>query len=133
MKRIQRQRMKGWRLPEGAVYVGRPSRWGNPWRVRRGPRNAYRVATAAIAVAWFRERLADLAPIGWYEPLRGHDLACWCPEPCGAEVALYGVPYGDLYEPCAKPRGHEGGHDPSVPAWCHADVLLKLANREPAP
>ena len=20
-------------MPEGAVYVGRPSRWGNPWRI----------------------------------------------------------------------------------------------------
>ena len=33
MTRIQRQRTKGWRMPEGAIYVGRPSRWGNPWPV----------------------------------------------------------------------------------------------------
>lgn len=32
-KRIQRQRRKGWRIPEGAVYVGRPSKWGNPFRL----------------------------------------------------------------------------------------------------
>ena len=32
-RRIQRRRTKGWRMPEGAVYVGRPSRWGNRWRV----------------------------------------------------------------------------------------------------
>lgn len=30
-QRIQRKRTKGWRMPEGAVYVGRPSLWGNPW------------------------------------------------------------------------------------------------------
>ena len=24
-QRIQRQRTKGWRMPEGAVYVGRPT------------------------------------------------------------------------------------------------------------
>jgi hypothetical protein len=30
-KRIQRQRAKGWRMPEGAIYVGRPSQWGNPF------------------------------------------------------------------------------------------------------
>ena len=29
-KRIQRRRTKGWRMPEGAVYVGRGSKWGNP-------------------------------------------------------------------------------------------------------
>lgn len=32
-RRIQRQRTKGWRMPEGAVYVGRPSRWGSPFGV----------------------------------------------------------------------------------------------------
>lgn len=32
-KRIQRKRTKGWRMPEGAVYVGRPSRWGNPFPI----------------------------------------------------------------------------------------------------
>lgn len=31
-QRIQRKRVKGWRMPEGAVYVGRPTEWGNPWR-----------------------------------------------------------------------------------------------------
>ncbi len=28
-KRIQRKRTKGWRMPEGAVFVGRPTVWGN--------------------------------------------------------------------------------------------------------
>lgn len=31
--RIQRKRARGWKAPEGAVYVGRPSRWGNPFTV----------------------------------------------------------------------------------------------------
>jgi hypothetical protein len=34
-KRIQRKRTKGWRMPEGAVYVGRPTIFGNPFRVIR--------------------------------------------------------------------------------------------------
>lgn len=32
-QRIRRQRTKGWRMPEGAVYVGRGSDWGNPYVV----------------------------------------------------------------------------------------------------
>jgi hypothetical protein len=32
-KRIQRQRKKGWCMPENAIYVGRPSKWGNPFKV----------------------------------------------------------------------------------------------------
>lgn len=36
-KRIQRQRTKGWRMPGGAVYVGRPTKFGNPFRVVKSP------------------------------------------------------------------------------------------------
>lgn len=31
--RVQRKRVKGWKMPENTVYVGRGSRWGNPFRV----------------------------------------------------------------------------------------------------
>jgi len=31
-ERIQRRRVKGWRMPEGAVYVGRGTKWGNPFK-----------------------------------------------------------------------------------------------------
>lgn len=36
-RRIQRRRTKGWRAPDGAVYVGRGSRWGNPCTQVRYP------------------------------------------------------------------------------------------------
>jgi hypothetical protein len=32
-ERIQLRRTKGWRLPEGAVSVARPTKWGNPFRL----------------------------------------------------------------------------------------------------
>jgi hypothetical protein len=117
-------------MPEGAVYVGRPSRWGNPWRVRRRriDLGAYVVRDAALATERFRDRLAALAPLGWFEPLRGRDLACWCPEACGEDVDLGWGEFGGPYDPCALPRGHSGHHDPSAPPYCHADVLLELAN-----
>lgn len=35
-KRIQLSRQEGWRLPEGAKSVARPTRWGNPFRVGCG-------------------------------------------------------------------------------------------------
>lgn len=31
--RIQRKRTKGWKMPANTVYVGRGSRWGNPFRL----------------------------------------------------------------------------------------------------
>ena len=33
MIRIQRKRTRGWKMPKSAIYVGRPSKWGNPFKV----------------------------------------------------------------------------------------------------
>jgi hypothetical protein len=119
--RIQRRRSKGWRMPEGAVYVGRPSKWGNPFQIASAIQAGFAEdeATArVVAVTFFREWLRN--PRHFFESpstshevrsrflnslheLRGRDLACWCP----------------LYD-------KDGNKVP-----CHADVLLELANREP--
>lgn len=97
-KRIQRKRTKGWKMPEGAVYVGRPTKWGNPFRI--GSPNAddcMICATAADAVACYRSELTTFAAFnfmglkpGDIEELRGKDLACFCPldQPCHADVLL---------------------------------------------
>lgn len=95
-KRIQRQRAKGWRMPEGAVYVGRPTKWANPFKVGelrlacRG-RGAVRVMTRQHAVELYRECAHYTVRKGpAIKELRGKDLACWCPldEPCHADVLL---------------------------------------------
>lgn len=87
--RIQRKRSKGWRMPEGAVYVGRGSMWGNVYRIGEIEKVNGQPITPERAVALFRD---------WVEPhhatiqdgLRGRDLACWCPldQPCHADVLL---------------------------------------------
>lgn len=108
-KRIQLRRTKGWRKPDGAVVVARPSRFGNPFTMA-----AYAEAIGVpvplgearkVCVDAFRDwlsgdtwaagsgpewehRLADyLAAI---PDLAGRDLACWCPldQPCHADVLL---------------------------------------------
>lgn len=96
-KRIQRKRTKGWRMPEGAVYVGRPTRWGNPYKVGEtwhtlDGSHSRTIATAGQAVELYRHWLA-ISPIQFeiVPELAGHDLACWCPlggEPCHADVLL---------------------------------------------
>ncbi|QSM90796.1 Uncharacterised protein [Mycobacteroides abscessus subsp. bolletii] len=93
-QRIQRKRTKGWRIPEGAVYVGRPTKWGNPFWV--GPNEDLgEVLDAALATKFFRAWLRE--PEAWVLPkppdaceLRGLDLVCWCPldSPCHADVLL---------------------------------------------
>ena len=32
-KRIQRKRVKGWHMPPNTIYVGRPTAFGNPYRL----------------------------------------------------------------------------------------------------
>jgi hypothetical protein len=99
-RRIQMKRTKGWRKPEGAVYVGRPTRWGNPYVVGgvyvRGWNNPLstdygHVEDAAMAVRLYRRWLFNARRSeGLVPELRGKDLACWCPldQPCHADVLL---------------------------------------------
>lgn len=102
-KRIQLSRAKGWRLPPNTVNVARPSRWGNPFRVlneegfpliegpdrtcHNTPETRWETVRAEV-VALFRQRALDTLPS--LEPLRGRDLACWCPpgSPCHADVLI---------------------------------------------
>jgi hypothetical protein len=84
--RLQRSRRRGYRIPEGAVYVGRPGRWGNPFRPK--PWGPY---TRVEAVRLFRIYAQDSRRgWDWLEPLRGRDLVCWCAlgVPCHADVLL---------------------------------------------
>lgn len=92
--RIQRQRTKGWKMPEGAVYVGRPTRFGNdilPSMLGADDR-PIGLKRAVLLHRYAMERFADHSPDApdWFAPLRGHDLACWCPlgQPCHADVLL---------------------------------------------
>ena len=95
--RIQRKRMKGWRMPPNTVYVGRPTKWGNPFKRELGATPMFLVVQfkrwlgsaltkrCSHAMLMQRERLLRDLP-----ELRGKDLACWCPldQPCHADVLL---------------------------------------------
>jgi len=84
--RIQRKRTRGWRMPDGAVYVGRPTKWGNHHTVINGN---HRNAVALYRHWLFHPDQADVRDAARRE-LAGKDLACWCPPdtPCHADVLL---------------------------------------------
>jgi hypothetical protein len=124
-ERIQRRRTKGWRMPPDAIYVGRPTFWGNDARAgdcaecRWGQHDGEHeplTATDAIeqyrtlweALTWAEGQVAN--PVDLFADIRGHDLACWCPL---CELHADGRP-ADVACPDCPP--------------CHADVLLELAN-----
>lgn len=116
-QRLQLKRTRGWRKPEGAAVVSRPSRWGNPFTLewaRLGNETlndqearVYVVKVfrawltddgyaAAFRSAWLDERRAWI--LDHLHELAGKDLCCWCPLPTAGQVD-----------------------------WCHAAVLLELA------
>ena len=90
-KRIQRKRTKGWKMPENAIYVGRPGRWGNPFKPGDLDLDGSRM-NLTVALNRYRARIAwmrDHEELNLAE-LQGKDLACWCPldQPCHADVLL---------------------------------------------
>lgn len=98
-ERIQRRRTKGWRMPESAVYVGRGSKWGNPYPVGSMhpiDGETWAVLSAESSVNLYRTHL-DERPYGRralsaqaVAELAGKNLACWCAmdQPCHADVLL---------------------------------------------
>ena len=89
-KRIQRSRAKDWKMPANAIYVGRPTVWGNPYVVGSELMNG-ETLTAEKAIALYEQHLADnFSERDIRHCLHGKDLACWCAldEPCHADVLL---------------------------------------------
>lgn len=111
--RIQRSRKYKQVSPNGLpiVYIGRPTKWGNPFKVGQtyniielptnvpvySDDNCKTVHSAATAVYLYEKWLNDQIRIKKLDlsELKGKNLSCWC----------------------------------SLDEWCHADVLLELANK----
>jgi hypothetical protein len=76
MCKVLNARQVGKRPMPDRVYVGRPSKWGNPFVIGRdGSRDAWIVQQPALMVA--------------LHELHSKDLVCWCaPERCHADVLI---------------------------------------------
>lgn len=143
-KRIQRQRTKDWRKPEGAIYVGRGSTWGNPF-VIGGPSGLARVpAVDHPGREWeYESRISSAGNRHDYFHPDGTITRCNVRRMTRAEtvecyrayVTRGGWPID--WKPAQAPsvadiREHLAGRD--LMCWCplhqpcHADVLLELAN-----
>src|ERR1700692_4227498 len=111
--RIQRLRSKDWKMPENTRYVGRPTVFGNPYKVDVFGRDlCLALFTETVRGFWIPNIVKDLsddmvdiaydlhhtwlARMGHHPEdtiryeLRGKDLACWCPlyEKCHADILL---------------------------------------------
>ena len=111
--RIQRKRVKGWKMPPNTVYVGRPTKWGNPFSIMQAIADAARDLNTmdleykdpiydsandvnnysrAILIQKYKNYLTDHPNLVYEakQKLRGKNLACWCKEgePCHADILL---------------------------------------------
>ena len=74
--RIQRKRTKGWRMPKNTVYVGRPNKWCNPFKVNAGVyRGTKEIKTREDAVEAFEGFLDKDEKKMIKEELKGKNLA----------------------------------------------------------
>ena len=65
------------------VYIGRPSKWGNPFVIER---DGDRAQVIALYERWLLENEALMAALG---ELRGLVLGCWCaPYACHGDVLV---------------------------------------------
>lgn len=83
--RVQRKRTAGYKHPTGAIYVGRGTRYGNPFRIGvDGSREE--------CIARYRAFLmsSPLTLRSFRHQLKGKILSCFCPlnEDCHADVLL---------------------------------------------
>jgi hypothetical protein len=88
MAKVLNKRTHG--VPVGAVYVGRPSKFGNPYEIGRD-------GTREEVIQKYEKWLLcdDSCPVTFADllQLKGKDLVCWCaPEPCHADVLLKYIP-----------------------------------------
>src|SRR5258705_6266243 len=81
MCRVLNKRWAG--APRQAVYIGRGSKWGNPFVIGR---DGDRATVIAKYECWLRSQHHLLRAL---DELRGRDLLCFCaPEACHGDLLL---------------------------------------------
>jgi hypothetical protein len=127
-QRIQRKRTKGWKMPAGAVYVGRPTKWGNPFSVRGDAAPLAAVASGGKGNdPHYRAKGVVNLYFRW---LSGR------PVECGLTAMMAQKEFREAGSPDpptisdiqAELRGKDLACFCPLDKPCHADVLLDLAN-----
>lgn len=124
-QRIQRQRTKGWRMPENTIYVGRGSRWGNPFRVGQEYMPAVHVHEVTAVKVGRMTRFEVDGRVGI--PLIKFDG----PLSLAQTISRF---RGHVLEQISAPEIRKHLRGKNLACWCppgepcHADVLLEIAN-----
>ena len=141
--RVQRKRTKGWRMPENTVYVGRGSKWGNPFVLNERSGLAREPAIHNPGKSWEYEGRISAAgmrhdyfhPGGKITPVtirymtRDEIVLCYRAYVTGAGWPCDWKGHGRANEIRAELAGKNLACWCRLDQPCHADVLLEVANR----
>jgi len=85
MIRVQRRRTKGWRMPANTIYVGRPSKLGNPYKPGEHG-TAEECKELYCQLVFSDHALRKMIEL----EATGKNVACWCKlgDPCHGDVVL---------------------------------------------
>lgn len=136
-KRIQRKRIKGWKMPPNTVCVTRPGKFGNPFDFRKSDCCWLALSYNCRGDKLGRQEASVKAFIEWIEPPSGRKKLVRMER---------GVRFGNDKNNCQIGPRFIVGPPPSIDEIrgelrgknlacfcrldqpCHADVLLKIAN-----
>jgi hypothetical protein len=70
------------------VYIGRPSKWGNPFSHKDGTLAEFKIGNRAEAIQKYEEWILNQPHLmGALHELKGKTLGCWCsPKPCHGHI-----------------------------------------------
>lgn len=142
--RVQRKRTKGWRMPENTVYVGRGSKWGNPFQFEKysglarvpaihNPEKDWeyegRISAAGMRHDYFHPD-GTITPVTVRYMTKDELVLCYRAYITGGNWPC------DWTRRSQLDQVREALAGKNLACWCpldqpcHADVLLELANRE---
>ena len=81
---VRNVRDVGKRTTDSQIYVGRRTKWGNPWKIGES-------GTREQVIELFEQYIHDVLEKQpeFLDELRGKDLVCWCaPLACHADILL---------------------------------------------
>jgi hypothetical protein len=73
------------------VYIGRPSKWGNPFSEKTGTLAKFKVATRKEAIQKYAEWIVQQPELMKdLHELRDKTLGCWCkPKSCHGDILVW--------------------------------------------
>jgi hypothetical protein len=132
-QRIQRKRTKGWQMPPNTVYVGRGSKWGNPFRVVQysdgkwavkcdDDENQVAILTAICRAAYDTKQEAQADAVECYRIL-------YASYSHGDPIDKFfeSMSFVEMVESELKCKNLACWCTPGEP--CHADFLIEIANK----